>query len=249
MCVFCLSDAVEIGGEHIWDAWLNDALPEMLYRAVERPTLDSPAIEYDANRFKMKLPVVCRACNNEWMSALSLKIKDRFSRSMLDGEPFSLGTKDGVILAAFVFMKAALMNQSLPGAFFTRDARERFRTDLILPPFVQCWFTAYEGAARMHTRSQSHIFSPNPGTRLYGLQFFCFNYIVGKLALQLLAVRWKNIPGARSALIMLDAPKNWNLAAPRFWPDPGIFISWPPPECVGDNMIELFVQRFGAFPY
>lgn len=44
------------------------------------------------------------------MSELSLKTKDRVGRSMLDGEPFSLGARDAAILAAFAFMKAAVTN-------------------------------------------------------------------------------------------------------------------------------------------
>jgi hypothetical protein len=68
------------------------------------------------------------------MSVLSLKVKDRFGQAMLEGEPFSLGLKDASVLAAFTFMKAVVTNHLSDKyePFFTRAARERFRTSLIL---------------------------------------------------------------------------------------------------------------------
>ena len=89
--------------------WINKDLPETRYRARKRYSLDSP-LEYDADSLNEKLPVVCKDCNNGWMSTLSLRAKDRFGRAMLDGEPFSLGARDAAILAAFNFMKAVVTN-------------------------------------------------------------------------------------------------------------------------------------------
>jgi hypothetical protein len=103
-CAFCPADAVEIGGEHVWDNWLNKALPKTRYHALKLPSLDSPPIHFTTDSLNEELPVVCTACNNDWMSALSLKVKDHFGRAMLEGEPFSLGARDGAVLAAFTFI-------------------------------------------------------------------------------------------------------------------------------------------------
>lgn len=246
MCTFCPRPAVEKGGEHIWDDWLNRATPKTKYRTYKQTALASPAIEYDSAKFAEKLPVVCEPCNSGWMSVVTNKVKQRFGAAILDGDPFTLEIKDAALLAAFTFMKAVVTNQSLSDdPFFTRAARERFRDSLVLPPFVQCWFAAYQRDG-MQTISTSHIFSPNRGERLYGLQFCSFNYIVGKLALQLLAPRWKVIPGARSALIMLRPTDNWKLAASCFWPFAGAPILWPSPKYIGNDSIKLFIDRFGG---
>jgi hypothetical protein len=236
---------VEKGGEHIWDDWLNRATPKTKYRTRKQTALNSPAIEYDSAKFAEKLPVVCEPCNSGWMSVLTNKVKQRFGAAILDGEPFTLDLKDAALLAAFTFMKAVVTNQSLSDPFFTRAAREQFRDSPVLPPFIQCWFAAYERDG-MQVVSASHFFSPNPGHKLYGLQFCSFNYIVGKLALQLLAPRWKNILHRGRHLIMVSADKSWELAAPRFWPDAGVTISWPPPKHIGNDTIKLFVERFGG---
>src|SRR4029077_2787518 len=121
-CAFCPADAVESGGEHVWDAWLKKALPKARYRALKIYSLDSAPIVCDADSLNEKLPVVCNDCNHGWMSALSLKVKDGFARVMLDGEPFSLGAKDAAVLAAFTFMKAVVTNyvESNYEPFFTR---------------------------------------------------------------------------------------------------------------------------------
>lgn len=69
-------------------------------------------------------------------------MKERFGRAMLDGEPFSLGARDAAILAAFTFMKAVVTNHLIGNhdgtePFFTRAARERFRTSLVLAPLLK----------------------------------------------------------------------------------------------------------------
>src|SRR6202158_4370475 len=196
MCAFCPNDAVETGGEHVWDNWLNKELPETRYRARKQYTTSSPIIEYDTDSLNEKLPVVCNKCNHGWMSVLSFKVKERFGRAMLDGEPFSLGARDAAILAAFAFMKAAVTNHLAVHEyepFFTRGARETFRTSLAVPPMVKMWFAAFQGEARISTRSNFSVVSTsNPGP-IYGIEFGGFTYVVGKLALQLLAPRWKEI--------------------------------------------------------
>jgi hypothetical protein len=147
MCAFCPADAVERGGEHVWDNWINKALPETWYHARKQYSLDSPLIEYDTKSLNEQLPVVCEACNSGWMSELSRKVKDRFAPAMLDGEPFSLGARDGAILAAFTFLKAVVTNHCTVEQyepFFTRAARERFRTSLEVPPLTKMWFAAFK---------------------------------------------------------------------------------------------------------
>lgn len=247
-CAFCPADAVETGGEHVWDDWINKALPEGKYRARKRYSLDSPLIQYDTDSINEKLPAVCRTCNNGWMSALSLKVKDRFGRAMLDGEPFSLGARDAIILAAFTFMKAVVTNHSTDRhePFFTRAARERFGASLTLPPLIKEWFAAYDGEARMSARSHFSVFGRSAPGPLYGIEFGSFTYVVGKLALQLFAPRWKNISHRGRPVISLTPNVYWEQAAILFWPHNGGFLSWPPPKHLADDTIQAFIERFGS---
>jgi len=251
MCAFCPVAAVETGGEHVWDAWLNKALPETRYRARRQHSVNSPVVEYDTDSLNLKLPVVCDECNHTWMSALSLKVKDRFGRAMLDGEPFSLGAKDAAILAAFTFMKAVVTNHLTVDEyepFFTRAARERFRTSLAIPTLTKMWFAAFQGESRMSTRSNFNIVSANAPGPLYGIEFGSFSYVVGKLAFQLLAPRWKRIDQRARPLVSLTPNAFWESAVTLFWPHRGDLLFWPPSKKLGDDMIQEFIERFARHP-
>lgn len=243
LCAFCANDAVESGGEHVWDNWLNKKLPKTRYRARKQYTLDSPLIEYDANSLDEKLPVVCGACNSGWMSVLTLKVKERFGRAMLDGEPFSLGARDAAILAAFTFMKAVATNH-LTDPFFSRAAREKFGSSLVLPPLLKIWFAAYQGEARISTRNSFSVVSTTTPGPLYGMEFCSFTHVVGHLALQLLAPRWKRIEHRGLPLLSLNPNVYWEQATVLFWPHNGDFLSWPPSKYLGDDVIQTFIERF-----
>jgi hypothetical protein len=246
-CAFCDADAVEKGGEHIWDDWINKALPKKtLYRARKRYTLGSPLIEYDTASLSEKIPAVCEKCNSGWMSALTLKVKTVFSQAILEGDPFSLGARDAALLAAFTFMKAVVTNHCHDDEpFFTRAARERFRTSLVIPPLVKMWFAAYRGESVMSTKNNLSIISSSSPGPLYGMEFCSFTYVVGKLALQLLAVRWQNIHHRSRPLVTLSPNIAWEPAVTQFWPHDGpSLISWPPPKYLGDDSIQAFIQRF-----
>lgn len=248
-CAWCSNDAVGTGGEHIWDAWLNKVLPETRYRAAKHYTIDSPVIHYDSDSIDEKLPVVCTTCNNGWMSTLSLKAKDRFERTMLEGEPLSLGKKDAAVLAAFVFMKAVVTNyaavdESEP--FFTRAARERFRKSLTLPPLLKMWFARFQGESRISLRSRFSIFGTNNQGPLYGIEFGSFTYLVGRLALQMLASRWKHLQHRGRPIVSLTPNPYWDQATTRFHPHNGEFLVWPPSKWLADDTLQMFSDRFGS---
>lgn len=248
ICAFCPADAVEKGGEHIWDDWINKAQPKKsLYRARKRYAIDSPTIEYDTASIGEQLPVVCVACNSGWMSVLTNRIKQTFSRAILDAEPFALDVRSAALLAAFSFMKAVVTNHALPDdPFFTRAARERFKASLTIPPWVQCWFAAYQGDSRFSTKNSMSIFGQNnPDSPICGMEFCSHSYVVGQLALQLLAPRWKRIYDRGRGLLMVSPAEIWNPAAIRFWPNDGAALSWPPPKYLGNDAIQIFIKRFG----
>jgi hypothetical protein len=248
MCAFCSADAVEKGGEHIWDDWINKAQPKKsLYRAQKRYAIDSPTIEYATASIGEQLPVVCEQCNSTWMSVITNRIKQTFSGAILDGEPFVLDLRSAALLAAFSFMKAVVTNHALPDdPFFTRAARERFRVSLTIPPSVQCWFAAYQGEFQFSTKNSLSIFGQNdPNSPIFGMEFCSHSYVVGKLVLQLLAPRWKRIYDRGKSLLMVDPAAKWSPAAIRFWPHDGTSLWWPPPKYLGNEAIQLFIKRFG----
>ncbi|PYV53060.1 MAG: hypothetical protein DMG91_17970 [Acidobacteria bacterium] len=247
-CAFCDAEAVRKGGEHVWDDWLNRALPRQRYKARKRYSLHSPVIEYAAAKFDVKFAVVCAECNNGWMSDLTTKIKNCFSRAMLNGEPFSLDTRNSALLAAFTFMKAAVTNYEIDDdPFFTRAARENLRTSLTIPPFIKMWTAAYQGAARMSAKNHLYIVSPKGKWQpFYGMEFCSFTYVVGKLAVQLLAPRWRHIYDRGRPMLTITPNVMWRPATIQFWPYASNVSSWPPEKYLGEEIIESFIYRFNV---
>ncbi len=247
-CAFCDGESVTHGGEHLWDDWINSEIPKKLYHAKKRLTLTSTPIQFATKGLKEKVPAVCTKCNNGWMSALTAKIKGRYSATVLNGAPFSLGPEDAVILAAFTLMKAVAKNYyyGRDDPFFTRAACERLRNSLAIPHFVKMWAAAYQGASRYAFHSNFHIVSTSEPGPLYGMEFFSYTYILGNLVLQLLAPRRKDILDRGKPLITLVPNARWQSTAIQFWPEAGQALSWPPAKYFGDSTIEHFIYRFGV---
>jgi hypothetical protein len=192
-----------------------------------------------------QLPVVCTECNSGWMSELTNKAKEAFSLTILEGKPFTLGPQDAALLAAFTFMKAVVTNHNIDyEPFFTRAARERFRTSLAIPPWVKVWFGAFQGASRMSTKNNLSIISTDTPGPLNGVEFCSFTYVLGKLVLQLLAPRWKRISHRGRELLSLSPHVYWDAAAILFWPHDGKLPSWPPTKYLGEDTIQEFIERF-----
>ena len=78
------------------------------------------------------------------------------------------------------------------------------------------------------------------------MNFFSYTYIMGNLALQLLAPRWKDVANWRRPLPVIVPDPVWQPMATRFWPLTGEDVAWPPSKYFGDDTIEQFIQRFGA---
>jgi hypothetical protein len=99
----------------------------------------------------------------------------------------------------------------------------------------------------MSTRSNFNIASTSAGP-LSGIEFGSFTYVVGKLALQLLAPRWKRIDHRGRPLVSLTPNASWDPAVTLFWPHSGELLLWPPAKYLGDDMIQEFILRFPRNP-
>jgi hypothetical protein len=243
MCAFCLTEAAQLSREHIWDDWLNRALPTKRFRVRQRWSQDQPFREYDATVLQEKLAVVCKNCNHTWMSDLTDRVKRGYSDQIIKGAALSLTADDAALLGAYAFMKSVVADHATPKdeRFFSQEVRERFRKTLSIPPNVRMWIAAYQGAHRFGGRCHTAILSPNESSVLDGIEFYCFTYVVGHLVLQTHAVRWKD--GRRAAAPVPKADPYWGPAVFQSWPYSGP-VSWPPTKYIGDDTLEALMNRF-----
>lgn len=245
-CAFCDNPAVSKGGEHLWDNWLNEKLPRKTrFHAKKQLSINSPSIEFGQVGLKEQVPAVCQKCNERWMSALTGRVKQRFSASILDGAPFTLDTEDAVTLAAFTLLKAIVKNYVYGNddPFFTRETSAELRKTLAIPAEIKMWVAAYQGSSRyaFHSNFYTVDCALPP---LKGMEFFCYTYIANNLVLQLLAPRWKDVGNSGKPLLTFTPSPNWQPATVQFWPPSSETLLWPPEKYLGDSTIKEFIQRF-----
>lgn len=247
-CAFCSADAVEHGGEHIWDGWLNRALPTKKFKVRQQRSLVEPFREYDARVLKEKLPVVCENCNNTWMSNVTNQVKQAFAELILDGAALCFLPAGVNLLAAFAFMKSVVADHAVKKdePFYTRAVRERLRDSRTVPADVQMWVAAYQGVQRYSGRFSTAILTADHPGPLYGVEFYSFTYVVGQLVLQTLAPRWRDVRRRGISLPPLRPDPYWNPATIRFWPSDGVPVTWPPEKYLGDDTILKFMERFNV---
>jgi len=244
-CAFCPNKAET--GEHLWDNWINRRIPKTRFNSSKYLALDAKPIKFVSVGLNEKLPVVCNKCNHGWMSALTDRVRLRFSEAILNGETVSITPEDAALLTAFTFMKATVKDYCYSGddPFFRRNIRKRLKSTLAVPALARVWIAAFYGAARYSFRSNFYRVDVNTPSPLFGMEFFCYTYVCGHLAIQFLAPRWKDMDNRRKPLVVLSPNQIWSPATLRVWPYTGA-VSWPPAQYLGDDALDPFINRFQA---
>lgn len=245
-CAFCPNDAVEHGGEHIWDDWLNEWLPASGHE-VRYSSVAGVSRRYSKKRADAKLSVVCEPCNTGWMSRVTCRIKDNFKYVIRDGAEICILPEGIALLAAYTLMKAVVATHAIAEGhepFFTRRDKERLRESLAVPTgAVRMWIGAFQGKALYGRRFNPGVVAPDPPGPLYGMEYFTFTYVVGRLVLQVCAGRWKDVHKRRPIVPMLRPNPYWDVACTQFWPSDGFPIDWPPPKYFNDTSLNEFINR------
>jgi len=247
-CAFCPQDAVEHGGEHVWDDWLNRSFSVTKHQ-IRYSATSGKSREYNTRKLKEKLAVVCHDCNSGWMSQITKRTKIAFEAVIVERRPLCILPSGIALLAAFTFMKAAVGATDIAQndeAFFTRAQRERFRKSLAVPEFgVRMWIGAFQGKALHGGRFVPATLSTDE-PQLRGIEYFTFTYLVGHLVLQLLAGRFKDVRQRRHRpLPMLRPDPFWDEGCIQFWPPTNVSgITWPPAKYFDDSGLQDFIDRF-----
>ena len=183
VCAFCPATA-NLTGEHIWPAWLTKLLPKTRYR---NERVDGEAkTTWTTTRLDQTANVVCKTCNETWMSALENEAKSLLAEVIIDGKQTTFGRKDMMFLAAYAFKNAVIANYQtlrlVQEPISTRAQRERFRTSLALPPDIRVWVSLFQGHARYSGRSNPrYAKSTTDSAPLDDLDIFTHTYVIGQL--------------------------------------------------------------------
>lgn len=250
ICAFCPATS-NLTGEHIWPAWLTKLLPKTRYRneledGEARNIWSTTQIDQTAN-------VVCKTCNETWMSDLEGRAKTLLTDVIIDGKQRSFAGDDLKFLAAYAFEKSVVANYQtlriLGEPISTRAQRERFRTSLVLPANVRIWISSFQGQSRYSGRSNPrYAKSTNDPPPLNDLDVFTHTYVIGHLVFQVLSSRFNSILNRGRWVELPEQDHYWDPASQQIWPILQDTIAWPT-KYLGPSTIDQFVDRwFGRIP-
>ncbi len=179
-------------------------------------------------------------------------VEDGASRALSgivrDGSPVCLLPSGLVSLAVFSFKCAILANHMAPNEepFFSPFIRHRFKDDLEIPSSVQMWMGDFQGSARWSGRwNLRYVKSSNDSA--HNLEFYTFNFVAGRLAIQVIAKRWAKLHQRGRKLPLVHFIPAWDEALIEFWPGPRIQpIVWPPPKHFVDESFDDLVDRLSG---
>lgn len=243
MCAFCPGEADS--GEHIWSAWIGDLFPSSRYNFRRVNTLTGERAAWHAPTLDEKTKVVCRQCNNTWMSDLESRSKVAFSDMISEGGGISLLSRGSILLAQFAFKCAVIADHSSPsgGTFFNQFSRNRFRTSLEIPSGIRMWLAAFRDPIGHKGAFINYRTSPSTdGFR--DLQFYVFTFLAGHLAFQLHATRWIKLDRMGEPFPIVELGTPWDTSTTvEFWPCVGFPVSWPPRYLSADTL-DKFAYRW-----
>jgi hypothetical protein len=118
-CIFCGNTG--LSKEHFWPEWAHALFPNPppndTWKAefVMGSSLREPPLirQRQGSLLDKKVRVVCKACNNGWMSQLEEDVK-QIILAMLSQEPISLDVREQEKIARWAKLKVIVLDQSGP---------------------------------------------------------------------------------------------------------------------------------------
>lgn len=257
-CAFCSNSANS--QEHIWSEWILGLLPES---KDGKFTLMLPDGSYKTKRLKKPVHtagVVCRSCNNGWMSNRLEKPMQQATESLiLETHEKTFTPADCLAIARWAFKTTVVANHMNRDeeSFFPEQHRLRFAADQTIAPGIHVWlsrrysryfttnFRVERVTKRPATDLMPHLVSLPPSP--YEFQIYACTLVIGWLCLQVAATRWTKRQVAESVYPPTISQNQVfdDYAIPIFIPrkEPRS-VSWPPPQVIGDKLFVEFWKRW-----
>ena len=242
-CAFCPSN--KLSKEHIWSDWINKCLPPTEY-TFRRRDENGEYKYWQSSELNFKARVVCKPCNNGWMSSLEVKeAKPSMGDMIRYGGAVSLLPRAIASISAFAFKTSVLSNHSgvySHDPFFPVEQRYGFRNTLQVPKGVHVWMFAVRTPFGISGKLNSYF------GRILDVEerfkIFVCTFSIGFLGLQLVATKWDD-----DSLISKPVPRvrqadTWNQIAVPLWPNDGTPVVWPPPKHISHYAVNEFCDRW-----
>src|SRR5215831_11483615 len=184
-CAFCSAQSTKLSAEHVWGDWMSE-----LFHPAGRNQRTTQEHQHEGKLKRWKsfrsltANVVCKKCNETWMSGIEARIKTSFSQVIRDGCSMSILFQGVCLLAQFAFEKAVIadhLHLKDEDPFFKSVDRDRFRESFVIPDGVQMWLAAFRGRGVYRLYSKRHL-TFDLQTRS-NLEELSFAYVAGHLVI------------------------------------------------------------------
>jgi hypothetical protein len=238
-CIFCNRTA-KLTAEHIWSVWMSELFPNRIFRMTQKDDLGNILNQRKNSQIDWTIKVVCKPCNEGWMSNLESRHAKPAMIDLILGKPVSqLTPVQGMAIARFAFKTAVITDAIRRGdePFFAQSARQHFAKTLKIPPRIQAWFAGYE--PRISGRLQPFWYQVSSEAGHYFKLYVC-TYSIGHLVFQLVAAQFDNSFPA----ISFEPRAGFEHLAIPLWPNLWNGIGWPPPSILRRRDFDAFSVRW-----
>ena len=238
----------------MWPEWMVKSFPERPYDAGYRTfgDLREPTEEFwTKNDVTHKAKVVCKLCNNGWMSLLEQETIPILKPMITNPRGARrLNMHQQGILANWTTLRLMIFDRvrDSDSKYFSNDELIAFATPSKRKPITHThvWLATLPDMGGMGVHAGIHC----RGTATDPWRYSVFNCVFGQIALQVF--HWSGFTADwignadRSAAINLRKLNDpiWQKATVRVWPRRSNLLSWPPQQSLALAGISPFYNRF-----
>lgn len=257
-CIFCETNNAN-SREHFYSEWMHDLLPVGPQGTYSGDFIDQHPKTKEVTRhdrrvkpgelYTKKMKVVCRACNNEWMSGIEEAAKP-ILEPLIKGEKITLGAAQLEVLAKWATLKTIVCEHDVRGVEVTpQHDRTVFMAEGAIPPYFNIYLLSHESESRIGYVRTSHAVSLSPGEPIPPLDGRKKNtqqisVTLGQIMLHINAARVDGF----SIEGRLEMPA---VVGRRIWPPNVVPMTWPSePVLTNKQMRELAygMEKIAALP-
>lgn len=241
-CAFCGREAT-LTGEHVWSDWVGRLLGKRKVK-FNLTEADGTRKEFVLGGLNHKVNVVCKTCNEGWMSKLEEEVKPIVKEMILEGTEANLSPDELKIIAAWAFTRAIIADHirinRLP-FFYDQATRRAFAQHRTLPRGVQMWIARVAEPCGILKGGDIKAKEGTPA----GFTLNVCTYAIGFLVVQITCPRWsKSANRKHHAPGKLTQSPEWDIVSIPFWPLPAGPIVWPAANWMTKNSLDTYADRW-----
>lgn len=190
----------------------------------------------------MRANVVCKPCNETWMSDIEQNHAKPAMSDLILGKPTAeIRPEQALSISLFAFKTAVIANHSLPEEeeFFDISLRYDFRKSLLIPPKVGMWLLGFAPDSGGGIRSVNVYF---PDKNAPTLTLNVCSFYVGQLGFQVVSLKSDTVTQIES----LPTPDNLTVL---FYPTLRSDVSWPRIVALNSEAFDGFAYRWNSVKY